>query len=169
LSREADLAKRDVSLSYAYLAGPDLADPGREELKVGQDSGARVAGQEAARIISSEFSVPTRDRGQMTGRYGCAAQGKLLILSVPGESGTRSGDLVPVHLAEPPWRDPKSRAVVAELHSTAGKGKTRADKPKPKQASSRAATEMDQKNGSRQRSSASSAPNSKKRPKSKPD
>ena len=186
LSREAELAKRDVSLSYAYFAGPDLADPGREKLDVAQDREAhdrkaQVAGKESARIISSEFSVPTRDRGQMIGRYGCAAQGKLLILSVPGEPGTRSGDLVPVHLAEPPWRDPKSRAVVAELPSTAGKAKPGPDRLKPKQgtmprpdasgARKQAPTGeqsgMDQKRDSRPRSTVSSANVPKKRSKSK--
>ncbi|PTN37880.1 small ribosomal subunit Rsm22 family protein [Desulfonatronum sp. SC1] len=187
LSREADLAKRDVSLSYAYLVGPDLADPGRKELNVAPNLEAPYreapapnppdAGKGLARIISAEFSVPTRERGQMIGRYGCAAQGKLLILSAPGAPGTRSGDLVPVRLSEPSWRDPKSHAVVAELPSTAGKAKSGTDKPKPKQgtmpkadvsdkpklASSGESTGIDQKKDSRQRSSGPSAKVSKKR------
>ncbi len=187
LSREAELTKRDVSLSYAYLAGPDLADPGRRELN-GAPSleapapKARDAGAGSARVISAEFSVPTRDHGQMIGRYGCAAQGKLLILSAPGAPGTRSGDLVPVRLAEPSWRDPKSHAVVAELPSV-GKAKPGADKLKPKQGStpgtdasgeqkqslSGKQAGMDQKKDSRPRSFGPSAKIPKKRPKSKPN
>ena len=176
LSREAELTKRDVSLSYAYLAGPDVADPAPAPK-------APDAGAGSARVISAEFSVPTRDHGQMIGRYGCAAQGKLLILSAPGEPGTRSGDLVPVRLSEPSWRDPKSHAVVAELPSTANKAKSGADKQKPKQgtipradasaerkqAPSGKQAGMDRKKDSRPRSSGPSAKIPKKRPKSKPN
>ena len=188
LSREADLAKRDVSLSYAYLAGPDLADPGQGERNDASSLEApapktQPPGAGSARVISAEFSVPTRERGQMIGRYGCAAQGKLLILSAPGTPGTRSGDLVPVRLAEPSWRDPKSHAVVAELHSTAGKTKSGTDKPKPKQeivpradasgerkqAPSGRQSGKDQKRDSRPGSSGPSRNVPKKRPKSKPN
>lgn len=137
LSREAELAKRDVSLSYADVVGPGReglgAAPDREAPdREASDREAQVAGNPSARIISAEFSVPTRDRGSMTGRYGCAAQGKLLILSSPGEPGTRSGDVVPVHLADPPWRDPKSRAMVAELTPPSGAKSPGSGRRKPR-------------------------------------
>lgn len=174
LSREADLAKRDVSLSYAYVLGPGSADPQRAEAQVARDREASApktpdAGTESARIISAEFSVPTRDRGQMVGRYGCAAQGKLLILSAPGAPGTRSGDLVPVRLAEPSWRDPKSHAVVAELPSATGKAKAGADKRKPKQTSSGEPGSIDRKRDPRPKSTTPSATIPKRRPKPKPN
>ncbi|GAB6057398.1 small ribosomal subunit Rsm22 family protein [Desulfonatronum parangueonense] len=102
LSREAELRKRDLSLSYVHLAGPQGRRPDAKD--------------DLARIISAEFPVPDREKGAMTGRYGCAAQGKLLILSGQGESGTQSGDLVPVLLPEKPRLDPKSQALIGMLH-----------------------------------------------------
>ncbi|WP_161946274.1 small ribosomal subunit Rsm22 family protein [Desulfonatronum thiosulfatophilum] len=102
LSREAELRKRDVSLSYVHLAGPQGRRPDTKE--------------DLARIISAEFPVPDREKGMMTGRYGCAVHGKVLILSGQGEAGTRSGDIVPVHLPEKPRHDPKSQALIGTLH-----------------------------------------------------
>jgi SAM-dependent methyltransferase len=102
LSREAELFKHDVSLSYVHLVGP-----------LGQRP---RAGEDLARIISAEFPVTDPRFGRMVGRYGCAAQGKLLILSDQDETGTVSGESVPVYLPEMTRHDPKSQARIAMLH-----------------------------------------------------
>ncbi|WP_153306812.1 small ribosomal subunit Rsm22 family protein [Desulfonatronum thioautotrophicum] len=126
LSREADLPKRDISLSYVHLAGPGSPDrflDRKAEQSPERNAPAKQMREEPlpegwARIVSGEFSVPDRmreSRETMVGRYGCAAQGKLLILSPSGQSATRSGDCVRFRLADPLRRDSKTRALVAEL------------------------------------------------------
>jgi len=102
LSREAELAKRDLSLSFVHLAGP---------------RGSRLPQEgEQARIISGEFSLPDTRGPAQTGRYACHARGKLLLVSAPGESGTRSGDVVSLALEQDLLQDAKSRALIVNLH-----------------------------------------------------
>lgn len=102
LSREAELGKWDLSLSFVHLAGPQGARP--------QESG------EKARIISGEFALPDVQGVRQTGRYVCCARGKLLLVSRQGEPGTSSGDVALLELPQDLRRDAKSQALMARLH-----------------------------------------------------
>lgn len=102
LSREAGLAKRDLSLSFAHLAGPQGRRPSSDS--------------EYARIISNEFPLPDHRGEPQKGRYGCSARGKLLLVSSKGQTGTVSGDVVPADMSDHQKKDPKSQALVVRLH-----------------------------------------------------
>jgi hypothetical protein len=102
LSREAELAKRDLSLSFTHLAGPEGARP--------KHSGDK------ARIISNAFALPDLRGIPQTGRYACHAKGKLLLVSARGALETESGDVVSLELGREPVRDAKSQALMVRLH-----------------------------------------------------
>jgi len=110
ISREAQLGKRDMSLSFLHAAAP--SEP------AGASSGEQ-AKSEPARIISSEFVVPDPGGGRKLGRYACTARGKLLLVSATHDAvdavATDSGDLVIAQVADPPRRDAKSRALLGRI------------------------------------------------------
>jgi len=110
LSREAELAKRDLSLSFAHLVGS--SPPAKQ---AGKRSGERV------RIISGEFALPDARGGARTGRYACSARGKVLLVSEPGEAGTSSGDVVDLKLDEQIGRDAKTQTPMVGLHPKQGR------------------------------------------------
>lgn len=108
ISRQAELGKRDLSLSFAYLAGPQFSNP--------------ALSGETARIISGEFPLPEERGRSRTGRYACSARGKLLLVSFQKEPGTASGDVVALDLPRSLPRDPRSGALTAALHGFAKAG-----------------------------------------------
>jgi hypothetical protein len=110
LSREAELSKRDLSLSFLHLAAPQ-GQPlqGRSR----KHSGERV------RIISGEFALPDACGISQIGRYACSARGKVLLVSKPGEAGTSSGDVVDLKLTGEIGQDAKTQVLKVELHSKA--------------------------------------------------
>lgn len=110
LSREAELGKRDLSLSFAHLAGSQ----GQRASLASEQGGERP--EERARIISGEFALPGIRGVARTGRYACSARGKVLLVSEPGEAGTLSGDVVDLRLDGQIGRDAKTRTLMAGLH-----------------------------------------------------
>lgn len=90
LSREAELAKKDLSLSFALL----------------QQGGRKPAGGPRARVLSAPFEVPGIARAA---RYACAAPGLLLLT---GAADAPCGTLVDVELPAQPRRDARSGALI---------------------------------------------------------
>lgn len=102
LSRDAELGKRDLSLSFVHLAGPRGVRP--------------ASGPEQARIISNEFSLPSGRGLDQRGRYACSRHGKVLLVSEQNEAGTGPGDLVSLVMERKPRRDAKTGTLIAGLH-----------------------------------------------------
>ncbi len=97
LSQEADLTKRNVSLSFLYL--------GSENAKVQADA------QDMARAVSEPFALPDGARGQ----YACSGRGLTLIRIQPGDFPLAPGTAVAARWPEEDSRDRKSGALVLPL------------------------------------------------------
>ncbi len=95
LSRRAGLPKRDVSLSFLFVAG----QTGRADPALG-------------RVVSNPFPIPGMEGA--FARYACAAGGLRLYVT-PGRGGLVPGDLARTARPAHPVRDRKSGAVIYVL------------------------------------------------------
>jgi hypothetical protein len=116
LSLAAGIPKERAVLSF-LLAGPPAEQP--KTIPPPSPEGAALP----VRIISDPFPIPSlahepeaaRGKAPRSGRYGCSAQG-LILVTEGREAGERrtTGELLDLKLSPTEKRDPKSGALIAE-------------------------------------------------------